>query len=106
MEKLLNYEPIKNLIQELDDFLPKLLGAVVFFIVAWLLLKLVLFVVRKAIRLTKIDKFVEDFFKGNSIFNTNTTIKPSKVIVGFVKWFLIFGFCNYRFRHFRAFNGF
>ncbi len=92
MEKLLDFAPFKNLLKELNDFLPKILGAVVFFIIAWILLKLILFIVRKSLRLTNIDDLVRKIFENGAIFDSSLKIVPSKIIVGFVKWFFILVF--------------
>ena len=89
MDRLLEFKPITNVFRELGDFLPKILGAILFFIIAWLLLKFILFVVKKSLRFAKIDSFVTKFIKNGTIFNTTIDIKPTKVILTFVKWCLI-----------------
>ena len=89
MDKLLELKPIKNVFSELENFLPKILGTIIFFIIAWLFLKLILFIVKKSLKYVKIDSFTTKFIKNSSVFNTKINIKPTKIILTFVKWFFI-----------------
>ncbi len=89
MERFLELKPFENLLNELSSFLPKLLGAIALFIIAFVLLKLILFVVRKSLKITKVDLFVAKVFEKGEIFNTSIKIQPTRIIIAFVKWFLI-----------------
>ncbi|OED47285.1 small-conductance mechanosensitive channel [Flavobacteriaceae bacterium (ex Bugula neritina AB1)] len=85
MERILDFGIIEDLFNELYEVLPNIIGAILFFIIAWILLKISLFIVRKSLGLTKIDTLA-------SKINSSIRIEPTKVILAFLKWFLILVF--------------
>ncbi len=89
MKELFNAEPLEKLLSQLQEVLPLILGALLFFIGSWILLRLVLFVVRKSLKLTKIDSLIAKVTENGNIFGTSFTFSPTQVILGFVKWFMI-----------------
>jgi len=69
--------------------LPKALGFVAYIIVSWLLIKVVLYIIKKALSKTKIDEW-SDKLKETKIFgNTTINIVLTKVILTTLKWFLV-----------------
>ena len=87
----LNYDFtfLQNLWSNFLDFLPQLLKGIAFLIIGWLLIKLILFIVKKALGFTKIDSLPEKL-KVDEIFgNSSIKIQPTKIIVTTIKWILI-----------------
>lgn len=87
----LNYDFtfLQNLWSNFLDFLPQLLKGIAFLIIGWLLIKLILFIIKKALGFTKIDSLPEKL-KVDEIFgNSSIKIQPTKIIVTTIKWILI-----------------
>lgn len=87
----LNYDFtfLQNLWSNFLDFLPQLLKGIAFLIIGWLLIKLILLIVKKALGFTKIDSLPEKL-KVDEIFgNSSIKIQPTKIIVTTIKWILI-----------------
>jgi len=92
MERILDFEIIENLFNELYKILPNIIGAILFFILAWILLKIILFIVRKSLKLTKIDTLASKISENGTLFNSSIRIEPSRIVIAFLKWFLILVF--------------
>jgi len=92
MDQFLELKPFENLLNELSVFLPKILASLAFFIIAWILLKLILFIVKKALKMTQVDLLAAKVLKKGEVFKTPIKIQPTRIIVTFVKWFLILVF--------------
>ncbi len=92
MERTLDFGIIEDLFNELYEILPNIIGAILFFIIAWSLLKIILFIVRKSLGLTKIDALVSKISENGTLFNSSIKIEPTKIILAFLKWFLILVF--------------
>ncbi len=92
MKELLNIKPLEDLMIQLKEIVPTIVGAILFFIVAWIVLKLVLFVVRKSLKLTKIDALTAKITENENFFSSSLRFKPTAIILAFVKWFLILVF--------------
>lgn len=88
MKENLNFTLLDNLIDNLNVFLPKAIFGVLFIIGCWIILKLVLFVVKKTLKFSRIDTLTK---KLNEIpfLDSGIQIKPDKIILVFLKWFLI-----------------
>ena len=72
---------LKNLWADFVAFLPKLLLGVGFLIIVWIILKVVLYLVKKALGFTNIDKLPERL-KIDEIFGeSNIKIEPTKIIL-------------------------
>ncbi len=89
MEKFLNFKLIENIFNELYEILPNIIGAILFILIGWLIVKLILFIIKKSLKLTKIDTLVSKISDNGALFNSTTKIEPTKIILAFVKWFLI-----------------
>lgn len=80
---------LKNLWTDFVGFLPKLLLGIGFLILVWILLKLILYAVRKALGFTNIDSLPEKL-KIDEIFGeSKIKIEPTKIILTTIKWILI-----------------
>ncbi|WP_236959605.1 mechanosensitive ion channel family protein [Joostella atrarenae] len=85
----LNFEILNNLYSDFVDVLPIILGTIFYIVISWLLLKFILFIVKKSLKFTKIDSLFENANDKNPLFGSSIKIKPTKIILAFIKWFLI-----------------
>ncbi|WP_417444480.1 mechanosensitive ion channel family protein [Joostella sp.] len=85
----LNFEILSNLYSDFVDVLPIILGTIFYIVISWLLLKFILFIVKKSLKFTKIDSLFENANDKNPLFGSSIKIKPTKIILAFIKWFLI-----------------
>lgn len=88
MKTDLNFNLLDELLRNTYEFLPKIIFGVLFIVFAWLLLKLILFIVKKSLKFTKIS-FLTEKLNSLSFLNADFKIDPEKIILVFVKWFLI-----------------
>lgn len=72
--------------------LPKVFGFIGFVILSWILIKLFLYIVKKALNKTKIDEWSKKLSKTEIFGNSTINIVLTKVILGVLKWFLILMF--------------
>lgn len=89
MDTTFDFKLLDSLLKSLYEFTPKILGGILFVLIGWLCLKAVLFIVNKSLKLTKIDDFTAKISKGNPLLPSGKEINLSKIILLFVKWFLI-----------------
>ena len=89
MRKLLDLGPLQNVLNDLSDILPTLLGALLYILVSWILLRVILFIVKRSLRFTKVDTLMNRISDSGGLFGGSRKIQPSKIILTFVKWFLI-----------------
>ncbi|WGH75327.1 hypothetical protein P8625_14820 [Tenacibaculum tangerinum] len=82
--------PFKNAFQEIINSLPIVAGFLAFVIVSWLIIKVFLYLVRKALAKTKIDEWSKKLRKTEIFGNSTINIVLTNVILGVLKWFLIF----------------
>ncbi|WP_104735946.1 mechanosensitive ion channel family protein [Hanstruepera ponticola] len=88
MKTDLNFNLLDELLRNTYEFLPKIIFGVLFVVLAWLLLKLLLFIVKKSLKFTRIS-FLTEKLNSISFLNADFKIDPEKIILVFVKWFLI-----------------
>lgn len=85
----LNFSFLQNLWREILNFLPQLLKGLLFIIIGWLFIKFVLYLAKKALKLTNVDNLPEKL-KLDEVFGKDAVkIKPSKLIINTLKWILI-----------------
>ena len=75
-----------------DDIIagmPTVVGFIIFILIAWLLIKLLLYIIRKALSKTSIDKWSEKLSETEIFGSTTVNVVLTKVILGVVKWSLI-----------------
>lgn len=82
-----NLSLFEDMWQELLKFMPKLIAVIAVLIIGWLLIKIVSFLIKKALKFSKIDVLADklqeiDMFK-------NVSIEPTIIIVKVVKWILL-----------------
>lgn len=88
MKNDLNFNLLDELMENIYDFLPKIFFGLLFIVAAWLLLKLIMFVIKKSLKLTKIDYLAEKL-NDMPFLNGDFKIDPEKIILVFAKWFFI-----------------
>ena len=78
--------------EQLSSGLLNLLGAIIILIIGWLITKLVLFLIRKLLKVTRIDKLSEKLTNANLFGEAKITFKISYVVLESVRWimYLIF----------------
>ncbi|MBA6155947.1 small-conductance mechanosensitive channel [Tenacibaculum sp. S7007] len=85
-------KPFRNTFEDIVETLPTVAGFVGFIIVSWLLIKVFLYIVRKALAKTKIDEWSKKLSKTEIFGNSTINIVLTNVILAVLKWFLIFMF--------------
>ena len=82
-----NLSLFEDMWQELMAFMPKLIAVIAVLIIGWLLIKIVSFLIKKALKFSKID-ILADKIKEIDIFK-NVSIKPTIIVVKVVKWMVL-----------------
>ena len=82
-----NLSLFEDMWQELMAFMPKLIAVIAVLIIGWLLVKIVSFLIKKALKFSKID-ILADKIKEIDIFK-NVSIKPTIIVVKVVKWMVL-----------------
>ena len=85
-------EPFKNIFDDVIQSLPKVAGFICFVIISWLVIKLFLYIVKKALVKTKIDEWSKKLSKIQIFGDSTINVALTKVILAVLKWFLIFIF--------------
>lgn len=85
-------KPFKNVFQNIIDSLPTVLGFIGFVVITWLIIKLILIIVKKALSKTKIDEWSKKISKTQIFGNSTIKIALTSVILTVLKWFLILTF--------------
>ena len=91
MESLENLttESLKSIVQDIASALPGIFGAIIVLLFAWLIIKIISFVLRKIMRLAKIDSISEKVNNAKLFGEENKVeINISKIILTFVKGIL------------------
>jgi len=85
----LDLSSFQKIFDDLLSGLPKVLGFIGFIILSWLLIKIFLYIVKKALNRTKIDEWSKKLSETEIFGNTTINIVLTKVILGVLKWLLI-----------------
>ena len=80
---------LKGLYHDLMDVLPSIIGFVLFIIAGYFFVKIVLHIVRRLLRVAKMNRIKAKLNEKLSIAGNAFQIDPAKIILGFVKWILI-----------------
>ena len=72
--------------------IPKILLAIGFVLMAWLILKVVNYILKKLLSITKIDSVTTKLNEAKLFGKTDYTVVPSNIILKFVKYLLILVF--------------
>jgi hypothetical protein len=85
----MDFSFLQTLWSNFIDFLPQLLKGIGFLIIGWLLIKLILLVIKKALGFTKIDSLPEKLNVDEIFGESSLKIQPTKIIITAIKWVLI-----------------
>ena len=75
-----------------DDIIagmPTVVGFIIFILIAWVLIKIFLYIIRKALSKTNIDQWSEKLSQTEIFGSTTVNVVLTKFILGLVKWSLI-----------------
>nr|WP_297785307.1 mechanosensitive ion channel [uncultured Allomuricauda sp.] len=90
--KNVTLESLSGMGKEIALAFPKILGAIVILILGWIVIKIVLFLLKKILKLAKVD-MLNDKINGMDVTGKgDLNVDVIKVILGFVRWFLILVF--------------
>lgn len=84
--------PFQKILEDVVESLPKVMGFIGFVIVAWIFIKVFLWIIKKALNKTKIDTWSEKLSETEIFGDTTINVVLTKVILGVLKWFLILVF--------------
>ena len=85
----LNFSLLESLYQELVIIFPKIIGGIVFILLSYLLLKLILFITKYVLKLSKIENLEKALNNSDALKNSSIEIDPTKIIIQFVRLFMI-----------------
>ncbi|MCW5517699.1 mechanosensitive ion channel family protein [Muriicola sp. Z0-33] len=90
--KDLTITSLKTMGSDIASTLPNIIGALFILLIGWLITKVIVFLLKKILRLAKVDKLTDKINESNLFGDADIKFKVSNVIVGFVKWiiFLVF----------------
>lgn len=80
---------LEDIWEKIMSGMPKVLGFIGFVLLAWILIKILLYIVRKALNKTKIDEWSKKLSKTEIFGNTTINIVLTNVILGVLRWLLI-----------------
>lgn len=82
----------QGIFTSLIETIPTILQFIAFVIMAWLITKIVLWIVKKVLVKSNVDKWSEKLSETKIFGDTTINIVLTKVITGIIKWFLILMF--------------
>ncbi len=86
--KQVDFSFLQEMWQVLLNFSPKLLAALAVLIIGWLLIKLIIYIIKKALKFTKIDTWASKLNEIEIFENSDFQFKPANFIIKAVKWIL------------------
>jgi hypothetical protein len=90
--KNVTVESLSGMGKEMALAFPKILGAIIILILGWIVIKIVLFLLKKILKLAKVD-MLNDKINGIDVTGKgDLNVDVIKIILGFVRWFLILVF--------------
>ncbi|TVZ55975.1 hypothetical protein OD91_1250 [Lutibacter sp. Hel_I_33_5] len=84
--------PFKDVFEDIVASLPTAAGFIGFVILSWLIIKVLLYIIKKALSKTKLDEWSKKLSKTEIFGNSTINVVLTKVILAVLKWFLIFVF--------------
>jgi len=80
---------LQSVVSQIFDIFPNLIGALVLLIFGWLIAKLVSGIVARVLKRIGLDKLADKLNQTEMFQESNLTIKPVKIIKGFIYWILL-----------------
>ena len=90
--KDLALESLGSMAQGIAEVLPNILGAILALAIGWLVTKVVVFLLKKILKLTRVEKLTEKINETDLFGKTDLKFNVVDVVVGFVKWILFLVF--------------
>ncbi|MBO0322598.1 mechanosensitive ion channel [Muricauda sp. CAU 1633] len=87
--KNLTIDSLSAMGKEIAVVLPKIIGAITVLVLGWLLIKIVLFLLKKILKLTKVNAISERINDMDIFGKGDIKVDIVKIILGFVKWGLL-----------------
>ncbi len=82
------FESLSTILRDIASALPNVVGAIIILLVGWILNKTIRFVLKKVLRLAKIEQVSEKINDAKLFGDSKVKIDISKILLGFVKWLL------------------
>lgn len=82
----------QTIFNDIVALIPTVIGFIVFVLFAWLFIKIFIYIVRKVLAKTNIDKLSEKLNETKIFGDTTINIVFTKLIISILKWFLILVF--------------
>ncbi len=90
--KNLTFDSLATMGRDIAMALPKIIGALIVLLIGWLVTRIILFILGKVLKLAKTDALSEKINEMDLFGRGDFKIDIIKVILGFVKWFLLLVF--------------
>ena len=90
--KDLTLESLGSMVRGIAEVLPNILGAIFALAIGWLVTKVIVFLLRKILKLTRVDRLTEKINETDLFGKTDLKFNITDVVVGFVKWILFLVF--------------
>lgn len=81
--------PFQKIFKSIEEAIPTVLGFLAFVIIAWLFIKVFLFIVKKVLSKTNIDQWSEKLSETKIFGDTTINVMLTKMILNVLKWFLV-----------------
>ncbi len=88
----LTLSSLKAMGEKIMSTLPNILGAIIILIVGWLVSKIVVYLLKKLLKLARVEKVTEKLNEHKVLGDTKINFSITNVIVIFVKWILFLVF--------------
>ncbi|MFK5972979.1 MAG: mechanosensitive ion channel [Flavobacteriaceae bacterium] len=86
--KNLSLDSFSGMGEDIGSGLTHIMGAMIVLIAGWLITKLLLIILRKVLRIVKVDKLTEKINEMNFFGKSDIKFKVSAIILSFVKWIM------------------
>ena len=86
--KDLTLDSLSQMGKNIASVIPNIIGAILVLIIGWIVTKIVVVILKKILRLTKVDRLTEILNEKEVFGASEIKFSVSGVIIGFVKWIL------------------
>ena len=90
--KELTFNSLNEMGLNIMEAIPNIIGAILILIIGWIVTKIVIYLLRKILRLLKVDRLTELVNEKNLFGKTDLKFNVATVILGFVKWIMVLVF--------------
>lgn len=88
----LTLSSLKAMGEKIMTTLPNVIGAIIILIIGWIVSKIIVYLLKKILKLAQVDKLTEKFNELKILGDSKIKFSITKVIVVFVKWILFLVF--------------